>query len=154
MAGDEESTGPPHQRRAQPRSGAIAGEDLGRILALSDGVFAFAMTLLALSLAVPVVGGANAHAVSGNLLNQLGSDGTKFLGYAFAFVMIGIWWIAHNRAFQHIARYDGVLVWINMAILLQIAVMPFVMTVYNSYTDTQTAIGLFAGIQVGLGIST
>jgi len=91
---------------------------------------------------------------SGNLLNDLLAEGSAFYGYAFAFVMIGIWWVAHNRTFQYIARYDSALVWINMGVLLMIAIMPFVMAVYNKYTDTQTAVVLFAGIQVGLGIST
>ncbi len=68
--------------------------------------------------------------------------------------MIAVWWVAHNRTFQYIARYDAALVWINMALLLQIAVMPFVLSVYGNYSDTQTAVALFAGIQVSLGITT
>ena len=157
MNGKETAPDPPPGTAEKHRlTRGISGEDLGRILALSDGVFAFAMTLLALSLVVPVVHGSTPGAESGNLLNKLLSDGNAFFGYAFAFVMIGIWWIAHNRTFQYIARYDSVLVWINMAVLLQIAVMPFVLTVYSDYTNPplQVAVDLFAFIQVGLGITT
>jgi uncharacterized membrane protein len=154
MAGDDEQfPSRSSAGRFHPPRG-IAGEDLGRILSLSDGVFAFAMTLLALSLVVPVVHGSSSSAESGNLLNRLGGELPVFFGYVFAFVMIAIWWIVHNRTFQYIARYDSALVWINMAILLQVAVMPFVMTLYNDYSNTQLAIDLFAFIQVGLGIST
>jgi uncharacterized membrane protein len=154
MAGDEELPAAPLAPR--PSHGGVrgvAGDDLGRILALSDGVFAFAMTLLALSLVVPVVGGSTNQQVSGNLLHALGQDWNRFLGYAFAFVMIGIWWTVHNRTFQYLARYNATLIWVNMAILLQIAIMPFILSVYGNYSDTQTAVDLFAGIQVTLGIS-
>ena len=110
------------------------------------------MTLLALSLAVPVISQTGTQA-SGPLGFALWHDWTAFLGYAFAFVMIAVWWMAHNRTFQLIARYDSVLLWINMALLLEIAVMPFVLSVFIHYSDTMVAIDLFAGIQVALGLT-
>ncbi len=156
MDGDERlspAPDPPGAGRSFRRG--IEGEDLGRIISLSDGVFAFALTLLALSLAVPTVSsGVPADRVSSNLAFLLQQDWPAFLGYVFAFVMIGIWWVIHVRTFQYIARFDSRLVWLNMAVLLQIAVMPFVLRVYNTYSSTQVAVGLFAGIQVGLGVTT
>jgi uncharacterized membrane protein len=156
MAGDEEelpSASAAEHRHRPPRG--IAGEDLGRILALSDGVFAFALTLLALSLTVPYIdpNGLTHSQVSNMLAAALRNDYNAFLGYVFAFVMIAIWWVNHNRTFQYIARYNQTLVWANMAILLQIAVMPFVLSVYNSYSYTQVAVDLFAGFQVTLGLT-
>jgi uncharacterized membrane protein len=135
----------------------LAGEDLSRILSLSDGVFAFAMTLLVLSLTVPLVPNATtrpAAEVSGRLAYLLQHDWTVFVAYGFAFVMIGIWWVVHNRTFQYIARYDSPLVWINLAMLMQIAVMPFVLSVFSDYSSTQTGVCLFAGIQVTLGLTS
>jgi uncharacterized membrane protein len=134
----------------------FSGDDLGRILSLSDGVFAFALTLLALSLVVPTIEttGLSNGQVSSMLAGLLQNDANAFLGYVFAFVMIGIWWVTHNRIFRCIARYDTTVIWINMAILLQIAVMPFVMNVYSHYSDTQVAVDLFAAIQVGLGLAS
>jgi uncharacterized membrane protein len=141
---------------AQRPTGEISGEDLGRILSLSDGVFAFALTLLALSIAVPSfpTSGLSNHQVSSTLAFYLQNDYNKFFGYVFAFIMIGVWWVIHNRTFQHIARYDNTLVWLNMAILLMIAIMPFVMSVYNQYSETQVAVDLFAAIQIALGLTT
>lgn len=130
----------------------IAGEDLGRIISLSDGVFAFALTLLVLSLAVPAV---KSNGALGAALNH---DFAPLFGYGFAFVMIGIWWIVHNRTYQYIARFDSTLVWINMMLLAQIAIMPFVLTVYTTYTSApggpyQFAVILFAAIQISLGMT-
>jgi uncharacterized membrane protein len=130
----------------------VAGDDLSRILALSDGVFAFALTLLVLSLVVPSFP-LGVTPTNAQLAGALGSDWPRFLGYGFAFVMIAIWWVVHNRTFQYIARYDHALVWINMLLLIQIAVMPFILSVYSAYSYAQVAVDLFAGIQVTLGLT-
>ena len=132
------------------------GTDLSRIIALSDGVFAFALTLLALSLAVPVLnlpGNASNSEVSGRLAHVLQGDWHVFVGYVFAFVMIAVWWTNHHRTFRFIERYDARLIWLNLILLMQIAVMPFVLSVYTSYDSTQTAVGLFAAIQATCGFT-
>jgi uncharacterized membrane protein len=145
-----------HLRRVDTR---IKGEDLGRIVALSDGVFAFALTLLVLSLTVPVakVG----HFTNGQLGAALNQDYTTFVAYGFAFVMIALWWTVHNRTYLYIARFDSTLVWLNMALLAQIAVMPFVLDVYAQYgfgsgsqPALQYAIVIFAAVQISLGLTT
>jgi uncharacterized membrane protein len=158
MAGDEDPPSDSEEDWRRQHGYRLAGEDFGRILALSDGVFAFAMTLLVISLVVPGAPGstlAMAH-TSGRLFADLGQDWPAILGFVFAFVMIGVWWVVHNRTFQYIRRYDSGLVWINMIILAQISLMPFVLGVYNTYSGTaaaQPAVVLFAAIQVTLGLS-
>jgi|GEM_PF-412540 uncharacterized membrane protein len=153
MAGDEDPSPSEEEIWRQHHGFRLAGQDFGRILALSDGVFAFAMTLLVISLVVPTTykgaGITTSHILALALLRDYGA----ILGFIFAFVMIGVWWIVHNRTFQYIARYDSGLIWINMAILVQISIMPFVMGVYNSYSDLQPAVVFFAGLQVTLGLT-
>jgi uncharacterized membrane protein len=126
------------------------GEDMGRIISLSDGVFAFAMTLLVLSLTVPdLISKTN----SANLASNLQGEWVYFLGYVFAFYMIATWWLIHHRMFTFIKRYDAVLVGLNMAILLEIAVLPFVLGVFDEYSGTQVAVCLFAAAQGVTGIT-
>jgi len=133
------------EKRGRVRRGAeVPGEDLGRIISLTDGVFAFALTLLVLGLTVPAV-------ASGQLAGALRSDWPKFLGYVFAFVMIAVWWTYHHRIFRYIERYDTVLMWLNMAVLIEIAVMPFVLQVYTAYPQAQAAVVLFAVIEAATG---
>ena len=150
------------RRKAAPATGeaqaslrGLSGDDLSRIISLSDGVFAFALTLLALSLTVPSFDtvGLTRGQVSSHLAYLLQQDYNAFFGYAFAFVMIAVWWVAHHRAFRYVARYNASLVWLNMGFLLQIAVMPFVLSVFTDYASTQIAVVLFASIQVTLGIT-
>jgi uncharacterized membrane protein len=123
------------------------GEDLSRILSLTDGVFAFALTLLVLGLTVPM------GVSNGQLAGRLGQDWQTFLGYAFAFVMIAVWWTNHHRTFRYIERYDSVLMWLNMAVLLEIAVMPFILQVFADYPDAQVAVVLFAFVQMMAGFT-
>jgi uncharacterized membrane protein len=146
-----------HGHRVRRVETRISGEDLGRIISLSDGVFAFALTLLVLSLTVPV-SKTGTPFTNGQLGNALAHDYGTFIAYAFAFVMIAIWWVIHNRTYQYIARFDSTLVWLNMALLAQIALMPFVLGVYSSYgfgsTPLQYAVVLFAADQITLGLTT
>ncbi len=149
--------GPPPEKpladRFYPRQ-IPPGGDLSRIISLSDGVFAFALTLLVLSLAVPSFpSGLTSSELSGHLGRALQRDYPAFLGYAFAFFMIATWWVVHHRTFSYIRRYTGVLIGINMALLLEIAVMPFVLTVYSLYSETQVAVALFSATQAITGLT-
>ena len=122
---------------------------------LSDAVFAFALTLLILGLVVPSFNqsGLNSGQVSQKVWSGLASDWTRFVGYIFAFVMITLWWTVHHRLFRYIRRYDYVLMWTNMMVLLEIAVMPFVLQVYAAYSQTQAAVVLFAFVQALTGVT-
>jgi len=142
------------EKRGAVRAGReVPGEDLGRIISLSDGVFAFSLTLLVLGLTVPVLTtmGLSSGQVSGMLGHRLQSDWPKFLGYVLAFAMISIWWMVHHRTFRYIQRYDFVLMWLNMVVLLEVAVMPFVLQVFSNFPDTQVAVVLFAFMQMATG---
>jgi TMEM175 potassium channel family protein len=144
------------EKQAAVRRGSeIPGEDLGRIISLTDGVFAFALTLLVLGLTVPALNtvGVSSGSLSSALAGQLAGDWPKFLGYVFAFVMIAFWWTYHHRIFRYIERYDTVLMWANMALLLEIAVMPFVLQVYTAYSSAQAAVVLFAIIEAATGLT-
>ena len=138
---------PEYARRVPP------GEELGRILSLSDGVFAFSLTLLVLSLVVPSGISGFPSQVSGRLAAALQRDWSAFVAYVFAFFLIANWWVVHHRMFRYIRRYDGPLIGFNMAILLEIAVMPFVLSVFSAYSDTQVAVVLFATTQAITGLT-
>ena len=60
-----------------------------RLEAFSDGVFAVAITLLALDLTV----GGPGH---GHLVDQLDDKWPAFLAYLISFFMIGIVWVNHH----------------------------------------------------------
>ena len=128
-----------HQRAHQ-------GDDLGRILALSDGVFGFALTLLALSLVVPsgVCPGAADASCAGPLAHALQGEWRSFVNYFLTFIIIGWFWLTHHRNFRYIVRYDPTLQGLNLAFLSMVAIAPFVLGVLNAYAQVPWAIALFS----------
>jgi uncharacterized membrane protein len=130
---------------------------LDRILSLSDGVFAFAITLLVLGLAVPQISedGLGQFALTSKLLNSLAADSTAFYSYAVSFAVIAIWWVAHHRLFRHIKKYDATLMWRNLFFLLFITIIPFLTQLMNQYGNVGVAVMIYDASQLigGLAIA-
>jgi uncharacterized membrane protein len=68
----------------------IAGRSLDRLGALSDGVFAVAVTLIVLEIHVPVL--ATDHPSNTDLWNALLPLWPRFLTYLLSFMTLGIFW--------------------------------------------------------------
>ena len=102
------------------------GQGLKRIVFLSDGVFAIALTLLALDIRV--------HESEGTSFRMaLLSLGPSIAVYVLTFILLGIYWVGHHRSFRYIVRYDYVLVWLNLFFLLCIAFLPAPTAVLADY---------------------
>ncbi len=71
------------------------GRSLERLDALSDGVFAVAMTLLALDLHIPTAGQVHGER---ELLRALGALGPHWVAYGMSFLTLGIFWAASRRS--------------------------------------------------------
>lgn len=109
-----------------------------RIAALTDGVFAFAMTLLVLNIDVPSqVPRASANQAIADHLMGLWPD---FQVYLIAFVSLAAFWSAHQRQFLYIKRIDGRLLWNNIIALMFIALVPFSTRLAGDYGDVQSAV--------------
>ena len=125
-----------------------AAGDLERLIFLSDGVFAIAMTLLVVELTVPEITSGSAT----DLGQRLGSLGPRYFSYAVSFVVIASYWRAHQRIFGHIVRCDARLVWCNLLLLLCIAFQPFPTSVLGSYGGNSAAVTLYAGTLAVTGV--
>jgi len=121
---------------------------LDRILAISDGVFAFAVTLLVLDLFVPVL---SSGATSVDLGQALSKESLSFVSYLLSFFIAGVWWNAHNRNFGFLRDADSKLRWLNLLFLLWIALLPFFTKILNQYANLQLAVVLYAFDQAGAG---
>src|SRR5215469_16375933 len=102
-------------------------QGMGRILALSDGVFAIAMTLLILQIAIPATAG------DGRLSRALLALWPRYLAYLLSFLVIARFWVIHHQAFRLIARFDTALVWLNLLLLLFVAFLPFPTSVLGQH---------------------
>jgi uncharacterized membrane protein len=112
-------------------------QELGRLLALSDGVFAIAITLLVLQLTVPEISGGG---VASKLGGQLVAAIPNIITYCIGFVVIALFWISHRRIFVYIVRSDAVLTLLNLGLLLCIAFMPFPTAIISLYGNTAIAV--------------
>jgi uncharacterized membrane protein len=108
-----------------------------RIEALADGVFAIVMTLLVLELSIPVIAGSPANT---ELLSKLLELGPKLLIYMLSFIILGMMWAHHRFTFHCIVRSDGQLAWINIILLMFVALIPFTASLVGEYSDTQIAV--------------
>ena len=125
------------------QSGDEPGSELPgveRLLALSDGVVAIALTLLVLQLKVPAGGAATA----GALARALGQDANQFDSYLISFYVIAQFWLAHHRVFRQITGQRESLAWWNFAFLFTITIMPFTSDLLGQYSDNPLAVTIFA----------
>jgi len=113
--------------------------NLDRLGAFSDGVFAIAITLLALEIGLPVT--ATAGTVLG--LHDLVAVWPEVLTYAVSFLIIGYYWVLHHEIYQYLERYDTRLLWVNLLFLLFVAIIPFPTSVLTNY-EGQWPVVLYA----------
>lgn len=126
----------------------VAEEGMGRILALSDGVFAIAITLLILEIAVPATTG------DAGLPKALLGLWPRYLAYVLSFVVIARFWVTHHLAFRLIARYDAVLVWLNLLLLMLVAFLPFPTAVVGEHNSSPAAAVLYGAAVTLAGIAS
>lgn len=100
----------------------IAGTSIDRLAALSDGVFAVAMTLLVLDLHAPAA--AAVHSDS-ELLRALLDLAPRLLVYTMSFLTLGIFWIGQQTQLNHCVAADRDLSWAHLAFLFAVTLMPF-----------------------------
>jgi uncharacterized membrane protein len=110
----------------------VSGRDsrLERLLFLSDGVYAIALTLLAVELVLPE-SAVDLH--DGLLLESLLESCPKVLAFLTSFTIIANFWVGHNVLFQHLRRPDGGLMWLALLQLLCIAFIPFPTSVIGTH---------------------
>jgi len=115
----------------------IAGQSHERLAALSDGVFAVAMTLLALDLRAPAL-----EAVHGevDLWRALGALSPRLLMYLMSFVTLGIFWVGQQTQLNHLVRSDRGLSWIHIFFLFTVSMMPFSTTLLASFPAYRAAL--------------
>jgi TMEM175 potassium channel family protein len=101
---------------------AIASRRLDRIGALSDGVFAIAMTLIVLEIHVPDPGPIRSEQ---DLWNGLLTLGPRLVTYLLSFLTLGIFWNGQQTQLNLFATADRDLTWIQVAFLATVALMPF-----------------------------
>ncbi len=125
--------------------------DRGRLESFSDGVFAVAVTLLALDLTIAGPG-------HGPLLDQIGHHWPSFAAYLISFFTIGIIWVNHHTLIANIVVVNRTLLFLNLLLLAVIVAIPFVTATMAEYLttggwDEKIAAALYAGTFELMGLA-
>jgi uncharacterized membrane protein len=100
----------------------IAGQSVERLAALSDGIFAFAMTVLVLDLRVPALDAVHNER---DLWHALAALAPRLIMYLMSFMTLGIFWVGQQTQLNHLSASNIRLSWIHLAFLLFVTVIPF-----------------------------
>jgi uncharacterized membrane protein len=110
-----------------------------RFEAFSDGVFAFAITLLVLGFTVPELPNPSNHALTSSLLRLW----PNLIAYGLSFSVIGIMWQNHHALFRLVDRVDRRTVFLNLMLLGSTAFIPFATSVLGSYPTMRASTFLY-----------
>src|SRR5271169_4799831 len=114
----------------------IAGQEVDRIAALSDGLFGVAMTLLVLEIHTPE--SVDIHN-EGQLLAALGALAPRLLAWLMSLTTLGIFWVGQQSQLNQLQRSDRNLTWLHFAFLAVITVLPFSTRLLAEYFTFRTA---------------
>jgi uncharacterized membrane protein len=122
-------------------------ESTSRIEALSDNIFAVAMTLLVLDIKIP------AHGIGSNLWPFVVPLWHHVRTFTISFFIVGLYWVLHHHVFASIRRSNRTLLWINLLFMLFVAITPFSTGLLGAFDDSRTAIIIYGFNVMVLGLS-
>jgi uncharacterized membrane protein len=116
-----------------------AEKETTRLEAFSDGVFAIAITLLALELKVPHLEAGSGSFTSAGLLSALLSEWPSYVAFTTSFFTVLIMWVHHHMIFRLVLRSDVSLLFANGLLLMLVTVVPFPTAIVAEYLRTPAA---------------
>ena len=131
-----------------PEPGATSGPDdqppVNRLLTLSDGVIAIALTLLVLQLRVPDPSQLANPDSAADLAAQLSKGSASLVSYVISFYVIAQFWMVHRQVFRRLSDQEEGLEWVNFAFLFTITIMPFASDLLGDFVGNPLAVDIFA----------
>ncbi len=118
----------------------IQGRNLDRLAALSDGIFAVAMTLLVLDIHIPTA--AQVHS-EGDLLLALGALGPQWVAYGMSFLTLGIFWAGQQTQLNHLTEGTRDLTRIHLGFLFTITMMPLSTRLLAEFITYRAALAIY-----------
>ena len=121
----------PKVKPAQSTSMKYLNRD--RLANLVDGTYAIAMTLLILNIEVPTMAAsATSEVIESSLLGMW----PIFFDYGLSFLILGFFWLAHNKQYRHVGRTDDRYIWLTLLSLMFVVLIPFSTELIGGYHDT------------------
>jgi uncharacterized membrane protein len=114
--------------------------DYDRTVALSDGVFAIALTLLVLTISFPALSGPARH----RLGTELGHRLPQLFSYALSFAVLSLMWLRHHAFFRGLRQIDTRLSVLNLLYLALVAFLPYPTRLLGEYGDRTVSVVVYA----------
>jgi uncharacterized membrane protein len=105
-----------------------------RVISFSDAVFAFAITLMALSIDIPDL---PTHLTQSELLDELYDLYPQFESYIISFAVIAIFWVSYHQVFNHIKGSHITMVYLNLLFLLLVTLLSLSTSLVINYGTYQ-----------------
>ncbi|MBK9981094.1 MAG: DUF1211 domain-containing protein [Saprospiraceae bacterium] len=115
-----------------------------RLEAFSDGIFAVAITLLALEIGIKEYEGAS----NSNLWQKILESWPEYFSYFNSFATVLLIWMGHNKIFKHLRAANHWVILLNGLVLLFVALFPFPTKTVGNFIGTDaenTAVAFYAG---------
>lgn len=128
----------------------IAGQSIERIAALSDGIFAVAMTLLVLDLHAPAV--ELIHNPQ-DLTAALALLAPKLGVFIMSFITLGIFWVGQQTQLNFTHRADRDLAWLHLLFLFFVTLMPFSTALIGTFIEYRIALLIYWANILLLGVA-
>ncbi len=126
----------------------VTGQSVERLAALSDGIFAVAMTLLVLDLHTPA---RERIANESGLWRALLAMSPPVAAYLMSFLTLGIFWNGQQAQLNRFERSDRNLTWIHLGFLFAVTVMPFSTRLLAEFITFKAALLCYWGNILMLG---
>ncbi len=115
---------------------AIAGTELGRVSALSDGIFAFAMTVLVLEVHIPEPADVHGERELAAALIALAPRAATWL---MSLMTLGIFWLGQQTQLSRLTGMNRNLSWLHFLFLAVITTLPFSTRLLAGFFDYRLA---------------
>jgi uncharacterized membrane protein len=124
---------------------------LEHVIPFSDAIFAFSITFMAISIQIPNL---PENLTQSQVIERLvGELGLRFTVYVISFFVIGAYWISYHQIFNHIAGSHGVIIWLNLAFLFFITLIPLAVDLQVDYSSYHVIFILYAVVLTAAGLS-
>jgi uncharacterized membrane protein len=104
------------------------------VISFSDAVFAFAITLMALTIDIPDL---PPNLSQSELLQRLDNSYPQLEDYIISFAVIAIFWISYHQVFNHIKGSHISMVYLNLLFLLFITLLSLTTSFVTNYASYQ-----------------
>ncbi len=114
----------------------LSGGEVGRIAALSDGLFAIAATILVLDFHTPEPTDIHSEA---ELLYALAASAPRLLPWLLSLLTLGIFWLGQQTQLNQLSRSNRDLAWLHFLFLAIVTALPFSTRLLADFLAYRTA---------------